>query len=94
MLDSNSCVGRVVYSKAGRDEGKLFIILSVLDDKYVYICDGILRTVEKPKKKKVRHLVFTNSVQEDIKDVLISGKKVTDATIRKILQSYDKNKEV
>ncbi|AKA71434.1 hypothetical protein CSCA_4309 [Clostridium scatologenes] len=94
MLDSNSCIGKIVCSKAGRDKGKFFIILSVLDDKYVYICDGDLRTVERPKKKKVKHLNFTNSVAEEIRNLLISNERINSATIRKILQSYDNNKEV
>jgi ribosomal protein L14E/L6E/L27E len=94
LLDINSWVGKIVCSKAGRDKGKFFIILSVLDDKYVYICDGSLRTVEKPKKKKVKHLNFTNSVAEEIRDLLILNKKINSAAVRKILQSYDKNKEV
>lgn len=83
-----------MYSKAGRDEGKYFIILSVLDDKYVYICNGSLRTVEKPKKKKIKHITFTNAVDKEIKSLLLSGEKVTNATIRKFLQCYDNNKEV
>lgn len=94
LLDSNSCIGKIVCSKAGRDKGKFFIILSVLDDKYVYICDGDLRTVERPKKKKVKHLNFTNSVAEEIRKLLISNERINSATIRKILQSYDNNKEV
>ncbi|NMM63523.1 RNA-binding protein [Clostridium sp. P21] len=94
LLDSNSCIGKLVCSKAGRDKGKFFIILSVLDDEYVYICDGDLRTVEKPKKKKVKHLNFTSSVAEEIRDLLISNQKVNSAMIRKFMQSYDKNKEV
>lgn len=94
LLDSNSCIGKIVCSKAGRDKGKFFIILSVLDDKYVYICDGDLRTVERPKKKKVKHLNFTNSVAEEIRNLLMSNKRINSATIRKILQSYDNNKEV
>lgn len=94
LLDSNSCIGKIVCSKAGRDKGKFFIILSVLDDKYVYICDGDLRTVERPKKKKVKHLNFTNSVAEEIRNLLISNKRINSATIRKFLQSYDNNKEV
>lgn len=44
-------VGQVVKSKAGRDKGKLFIVLNV-EDPYAYIADGSLRKVEKPKKRK------------------------------------------
>lgn len=94
MLDTNNYLGRVVSSKAGRDKDKFFIILSVLDDKYVYISDGLLRNVDKPKKKKIKHLALTNVVADEIKNLLMSSEKVSNAVIRKFLQSYDKYKEV
>lgn len=94
LVKSNSCLGKVVYSKAGRDSDRFFIIVDVIDNEYVYICDGKLRVIEKPKKKKIKHLAFTSSIAEDIKDLLVSGKKVSNAMIREFLQSYDNNKEV
>lgn len=94
MLDTNNYLGKIVFSKAGRDKDKFFIILGVLNNEYVYISDGLLRSVDKPKKKKVKHLAFTNGIAEDIKNLLISNEKVSNAVIRKILQSYDNDKEV
>ncbi|MBV7274658.1 KOW domain-containing RNA-binding protein [Clostridium sp. PL3] len=94
LLNNNDCVGKIVYSKAGRDEGKVFVVIDVLDDKYVYICNGSLRPVEKPKRKKIKHLEFTNIIAEEIRDLLMSGEKIDNAIIRKILQSYDNDKEV
>lgn len=93
-MEDNGQLGRVVYSKAGRDKDKFFIIIGVLDEQYVYIADGNLRSVEKPKKKKIRHLVFTNTTADEVKNLLISGEKVSNLMIRKILQSHDMNKEV
>ncbi len=49
-------VGSVVLAKAGRDAGRLFVVLDVIDDAYLMLCDGKLRKVEKPKKKKIRHV--------------------------------------
>lgn len=94
MLDTNDYFGRVVFSKAGRDKDKFFIILGVLDNSYVYISDGLLRSVDKPKKKKVKHLAFTHVIAEEVRNLLMSGEKVNNAVIRKILQSYDNDKEV
>jgi ribosomal protein L14E/L6E/L27E len=93
-LDETTQLGRLVYSRAGRDEGKLFIIIDILDDNYVYVSDGSLRPIEKPKKKKVKHLVFTKEVAEDIKSMLLSGKKVSNAEIKKFLRLHDISKEV
>ena len=86
-------VGKVALSKSGRDEGKYFIILGIINDNYVYISDGALRVVDKPKKKKIKHLDITDTVAEDIRDLLRAGDKVTNSAIKKYLQSMN-SKEV
>ena len=43
--------GQIVYSKAGRDQKRCFVVLKV-EGEYVYLADGDLRKVETPKKKK------------------------------------------
>lgn len=93
-MDETTQLGRLVYSRAGRDEGKLFIIIDILDDNYVYVSDGSLRPIEKPKKKKIKHLVFTKEVAEDIKSMLLSGEKISNAEIKKFLRLHDISKEV
>lgn len=49
-------LGSVVLSESGHDKGCFFIVTSVLDDNYVMYADGNIRTVDAPKKKKVKHL--------------------------------------
>ena len=44
--------GSVVISTAGRDSGNPFLVTDC-DDVYAYLCDGKIRPVEKPKKKKI-----------------------------------------
>lgn len=90
----NNYIGRVAYSKSGRDEGKYFIILGIVNNDYVYISDGDLRPVEKPKKKKVKHLNITTSESEEIKQLILSGDKVSNKVIKKFLQSMNSNEEV
>lgn len=85
----NNYLGVVVYSKAGRDSGKKFIVLDIINEEYVHISDGDLRRVEKPKRKKIKHLIFTDLIFEDI----ISNKEVSNSEIRKFLQSLGTNKE-
>lgn len=53
--------GSVVYSKAGRDKTKMLLVLE-LSGGFAYVADGALRTVGKPKKKKLKHLQKTNWV--------------------------------
>lgn len=91
---NNDYLGIVVYSKAGRDMDRKFIILDIINDDYVYICDGDLRTIEKPKKKRIKHLIITDIIAKDIKQELLSNKKVSNLQIKKFLQLIGTNREV
>ena len=74
--------GQIVRSKKGRDEGEIFIILDIIDDKYVYLVDGKLRKLCKPKRKKVKHLyIYKDIIDLDLKDL-------NDSYIRKKLLPY------
>ena len=48
--------GRVVLSTQGRDEGRYFIVLEVIDENFVLMADGLTRKIDHPKKKKIKHL--------------------------------------
>jgi ribosomal protein L14E/L6E/L27E len=72
------CKGSLVYSRAGKDKGTLFVVLSV-DGDYVYLSDGDTRRVENPKKKKLKHINKTNSV------VSLDFDNLTNAAVRKAL---------
>jgi len=78
-------LGQVVYSKAGRDEGKIFVITRLIESNYAYISDGDLRRVENPKKKKIKHLVITKDIIETISKKISMESKITNAEIRKAL---------
>jgi len=82
-------IGQIVISTAGRDKGYKFVVLCIIDDKYVYISDGDIRKVERPKKKKLKHLRKLNYVAESIKDKLESCDKLSNNEIRKLLKSID-----
>ncbi|MDE7463863.1 MAG: KOW domain-containing RNA-binding protein [Clostridiales bacterium] len=48
--------GDIVISRAGHDEGRAFIVTSVVSDGFVLIADGKTRKIESPKLKRIRHL--------------------------------------
>lgn len=85
----DTVLGQVVYSKAGRDAGRKFVIVGIIDSAYVLIADGNLRKIEKPKKKKRKHLEMTDEVIKSIGSKLLNGQKVTNADIRKALAAMD-----
>lgn len=93
-MDEQNCIGRLAYATAGRDEDRYFIVVGIINEEYVYISDGRLRSIEKPKKKKVKHLKLTDLEAEDIKEMILTGKQVSNSEIRKYLQSMNFDKEV
>ncbi len=80
-------LGQIVYSKAGRDKGRKFVIVKDIDVSYVLVSDGDLRKVEKPKKKKIKHLELTETVIETISEKLRNNIRVTNSEIRKALDT-------
>jgi ribosomal protein L14E/L6E/L27E len=83
--------GRLVFSKAGRDKGLAFVIVEVLDSQYVYIADGHLRTIKKPKKKKTKHLIGTSTIFHTLKVKLDQKIEIYDKELRKILEVWNRN---
>lgn len=53
--------GEIVRSLAGRDEGKVFIVVKKVDESYVLIADGKCHPADKPKRKKIKHLASLGS---------------------------------
>ena len=74
-------LGMLAKSKAGHDAGHVYVILDV-DDAYVYLVDGSIRTLDKPKKKKKKHVQIVNKKHE------ISG--MDDVEIKRMLKLFDK----
>ena len=48
-------IGELATSKVGHDKGRLYLIIGEEDDS-VLVCDGRLRGVTNPKKKKKKHI--------------------------------------
>lgn len=88
-MDKPIQVGSIVFSKAGRDAGRFFIVTEITDDSFVKIVDGKLRRLAKPKTKKIRHLKATGEVNENIRQKLLEGKVVYDAEINSIIRKYN-----
>ena len=93
MLSDDHYIGRVALSRAGRDAGRAFLIVEHIDDNHVGLVDGMLRYLERPKKKKLKHLELTDVVAENIRAKLLEGKRVFDAEIRKYLLTSGFNHE-
>ncbi|MDD3139002.1 MAG: KOW domain-containing RNA-binding protein [Lachnospiraceae bacterium] len=76
-------IGMLAKSKAGHDDKKVYMILD-MDDSYVYLVDGLIRTIDKPKKKKKKHVQIIESRYD------ISA--IDDVAIKRILKEYKEEK--
>lgn len=84
-------IGQYVRSRAGRDKDRAFIVMNIVDDKFVLIADGDLRRIEKPKKKKIRHLIVIDQVSESLKDKLSGDGKINNALVRREIEKLGLN---
>lgn len=84
----DTIIGRFAWSKAGRDKDNLFIIIDIVDDNHVLIADGILRQINNPKKKKLKHLNVTNKVDESISQAVLMKKRLQNADLQKAVLRY------
>lgn len=80
-------VGRVVLSRAGRDQGHVFVIMDVIDENYVAIANGCQRKVDNPKKKKIKHLVAKPELLEEISKKISEKKRIFDSEVRNKLDA-------
>ncbi|MDO4753919.1 MAG: hypothetical protein Q4A41_02830 [Bacillota bacterium] len=58
--------GSVVISLSGRDKGRKMVVVEIIDEDYVLVADGDLRKIEKPKRKKRKHIKKMNHDQVEI----------------------------
>ena len=77
----------IVRSDAGRDKGKLFVVLAV-EGEYLLLADGKSRKVESPKRKKRRHVLFVAADENRLSDKIKSEEKITNSELRRTLAGY------
>lgn len=68
-------IGGFVLSRAGHDSGKCYVIFQI-DSEYVYLVDGKIRTLDRPKKKKIKHIIMLKELNQSLME------KVRNRTVR------------
>lgn len=86
MPERDLRLGDVVCSLAGRDRGQYYVVVGIIDDRFVQVADGYRRKVASPKKKNVRHLRPQGVAMEELARRLASGGTVSDGEIRAFLR--------
>ena len=74
-------IGMLARSKAGHDKGHVYVIYNI-EEAYVYLVDGTIRTIAKPKKKKKKHVQLILEKHE------LSN--IDDVGIKRILKLFEK----
>ncbi len=88
----NYQLGELVLSTAGRDSGRYFIIVEIVDDKFVKISDGDLRTIEDPKLKNIKHIKKTGEVEKELGKWLKEDRRVRNEDLKQFIKEYEKGK--
>ena len=86
-------IGRVVRSKAGRDEGRYFVVIAIEGDEFARVADGGLRPIEKPKRTRLKHLFVTEETISGLQSRLAAGAAVENHELRKWLSAYGQREE-
>lgn len=92
-MDSSDeiAIGQVVKSRAGRDKGRIFLVIDIVDSEHLLVVDGNLRKLDKPKKKKIKHLIVYNTVVDGLNYKLENKMKINNAYIRKLLEPFNQS---
>ena len=77
-------ISDVVQSTAGRDQGQWFYVIET-DPIYLMLANGKDRTLEKPKRKKRKHVTKVLRSETRVAGKLLSGDKVLNGELRRDL---------
>ena len=80
-------ISDVVVSTAGRDQGSLYYVIST-DEMFLMLVNGKDRTLDKPKRKKRRHVQKVLRSETRVAAKLISGDKVLNSELRRDLAYF------
>ena len=77
-------ISDVVVSTAGRDAGEWFYVIEE-DPIYLFLANGKDRTLEKPKRKKRKHVQKVLRSETRVAEKIKSGNKVLNSELRRDL---------
>ena len=83
----NIYISDVVVSTAGRDQGSLYYVIST-DEMFLMLVNGKDRPLDKPKRKKLRHVQKVLRSETRVAAKLASGDKVLNSELRRDLAYF------
>ena len=83
-------ISDVVVSTAGRDQGEWFYVIAE-DSHFLYLANGKDRALDKPKRKKRKHVQKVLRSETRVADKLRLGDKVLNSELRRDLAYLSQN---
>ena len=80
-------VGMLATSKAGHDKGAVYVIIRE-EGEYIYVADGRVTTVERPKRKNRKHIQIIKK-----KELPELENGFGDLEIKRIIKEYRRERE-
>ena len=77
-------ISDVVQATAGRDRGKLFYVIAQ-EDAYLLLANGKDRPLDRPKRKKCKHVQMVLRSETRVAEKLRLGDKVLNSELRRDL---------
>lgn len=81
-------VGHLVRSIQGRDLGRLYFVVKVDPEGYVWVADGEKRTLAAPKRKNRKHLWVLDYSWEELANTHRRTRRVSDKLLRENLLRF------
>lgn len=75
--------GMLAKSQAGHDKDHIYVILQE-EGEYVYLVDGEIRTMDKPKRKNKRHIQIIKKIRLET-----DRNSWSDLEVKRIIKDYN-----
>ena len=83
-------ISDVVKATAGRDQGKLFYVIAQ-ENGYLLLANGKDRPLDRPKRKKCKHVQKVLRAETRVAEKLKAGDKVLNSELRRDLAFHAKD---
>ncbi len=80
----------VVASLCGRDRGALMLVVAIDGEGYAYLCDGRMRKIERPKRKKLKHIRLVAHTDCRAAQKIRAGERLSNSEVRRALADFAK----
>ena len=75
-------LGQLVTTSAGRDIGCSFVVVGIEAPNFVRLADGRSHSIDKPKRKNVRHVKILGTIPQSLVEKLQRGLSLTNEELR------------